>query len=193
MVQKLDECLFCCTEGHPHQIVDGTPLDPLHLCSATVPSTIKLFLDTEATNRVTWSCGGCKRSYRSTTAECRQTDCQGLTSRMKSEVVKRTLEAIRLDILQQVLPYDQTAVGPPHILSPVKLAEVILSPHDRELSGLLSSAWDTNPSSLLCECLSIMELQAGVSLDDIQVLQEVMQSTQNHYAPVIKHPPTPLL
>ena len=194
VVQKLDECLFCCIEGHPHQIVDGTPLDPLHLCPATVPSTIKLFLDTEASNRVTWSCGGCKQTYRSTTTECRQTDCQGLTSRMKSEVVKRTLEAIRLDILKQVLPYDPTAVGPPHILSPVKLAEVILSPHDRELSGLMTSAWDTNPSSsLLCECLSIMELQASVSLDDFQVLQEVMKSTPNHYAPVTKTPPTPLL
>ena len=141
LVQKLDECLFCCTEGHPHQIVDGTPLDPLHLCSATVPSTIKLFLDTEATNRVTWSCGGCKRSYRSTTTECKQTDCQGLTSRMKSEVVKRTLEAIRQDILRQVLPYDQSAVG----------------------------------------------------LDETPVLQEVIQSTQNLYASVTKHPLPPLL
>ena len=99
LVQKLDECLFCCIEGHPHQIVDGSPLDPLHHCSASVPSTIKLFLDTEATNRVTWSCGGCKRSYRSTTTECKQEDCRGLTSRLKSEVIQKTLEAIRLDIL----------------------------------------------------------------------------------------------
>ena len=112
-VQKLDESLFCCQEGHPHQIVDGSPLDPLHLCPATVASTVKLYLDTEASTRVTWSCGGCKRTYRSTTVECKQEDCSGLSSRLKSEVIQKTLEAIRHDILLQVLPYDQAASLPP--------------------------------------------------------------------------------
>jgi hypothetical protein len=142
-------------------------------------STVKLFLDTEATNRVTWSCGGCKRSYRSTTTECKQEDCRGLTSRLKSEVIQKTLEAIRLDILLQVLPYDQSASVPPNILSPVKLAEVLLSPHDRELAGLMASAWDCTPNNLICDCLSILEIQAGVNLDDNLVLQEVTQPTPN--------------
>jgi hypothetical protein len=128
---------------------------------------------------VTWSCGGCKQSYRSTTTECKQEDCRGLTSRLKSEVIKMTLEAIRQDILLQVLPYDQSALVPPNILSTVKLAEVLLSPHDRELSGLMASAWDCNPSTLLCDCLSILEIQAGVSLDEAPVLQEVTQSTHH--------------
>jgi hypothetical protein len=174
-VQKLDESLFCCLEGHPHQIVDGSPLDPLHLCPATVATTVKMYLDTEASTRVTWSCGGCQRTYRSTTAECNQEDCSGLSSRLKSEVTKRTLEAIQHDILLQVLPYDQDGSNPPNILSPVKLAEVLLSPHDQELSGLMASAWNTSPNNgnLVCNCLSILEIQAGVSLDDNLEFQEV--------------------
>jgi hypothetical protein len=174
-VQKLDESVFCCLEGHPHQIVDGSPLDPLHLCPATVTTTVKMYLDTEASTRVTWSCGGCKRTYRSTTAECNQEDCSGLSSRLKTEVTKRTLEAIQKDILLQVLPYDQDSCNPPNILSPVKLAEVLLSPHDQELSGLMASAWNTSPNNvnLVCNCLSILEIQAGVSLDDNSEFQEV--------------------
>jgi hypothetical protein len=174
-VQKLDESLFCCLEGHPHQIVDGSPLDPLHLCPATVATTVKMYLDTEASTRVTWSCGGCQRTYRSTTAECNQEDCSGLSSRLKSEVTKRTLEAIQHDILLQVLPYDQDGSNPPNILSPVKLAEVLLSPHDQELSGLMASAWNTSPNNgnLVCNCLSILEIQARVSLDNNLEFQEV--------------------
>jgi hypothetical protein len=106
---------------------------------------------------------------------CKQEDCSGLSSRLKSEVIQKTLEAIQLDILLQVLPYDQAASLPPNVLSPVKLAEVLLSPHDQELSGLMASAWNCTPNNLICDCLSILEIQAGVSLDDNPELQEVTQ------------------
>jgi hypothetical protein len=107
--------------------------------------------------------------------ECKQEDCSGLSSRLKSEVIQKTLEAIRHDILLQVLPYDQAASLPPNILSPVKVAEVLLSPHDQELSGVMASAWNHSPN-LICNCLSILEIQAGVSLDDNPEVQEVTQA-----------------
>ena len=131
-----------------------------------------MFLDTAASTRVTWSCGGCHRTFRSTTVECNQDDCSGLSSRLKSEVIKRTVEAIQRDILLQFLPYDQDGSNPPNTLSPVKLAEVLLSPHDQELTGLMASAWNTSPN-LVCNCLSILEVQAGVSLDDTTEFREV--------------------
>ena len=168
-------------EGHAHQIVDGSPLDPLHLCPATVTTTIKMYLETDASSRVTWSCGGCKRTYRSTTAECNQEDCRGLASRLKTEVTKRTLEAISKDIILQVLPYDQDSGSPPNILSTVKLAEVLLSPHDQDLSGLMASAWNTptDSANLVCNCLALLEIQAGVNLDDNLEPKEVTPVEQS--------------
>ena len=91
------------------------------------------------------------------------------------EVLPQSIGGVQAGGLQG--PYDQSASVPPNILSPVKLAEVLLSPHDRELSGLMASAWDCTPSNLICDCLSILEIQAGVSLDDNPVLQEVTQPT----------------
>ena len=136
---------FTCSYGYPHQVSDGTPLDADHSCAeGSATAVLSIFLRTALIHKLRWSCLGCRHSYHSGTKSCPKRACQAIRRHTLYEaemvLVERLSEMLRRLVSRD--PVLDNSSDSPELLSGSMLAEMLLSPHNRSMTGLLAGAWE---------------------------------------------------
>ena len=171
---------YTCSAGYPHQVSDGTPLDADHSCAeGSATAMLSAFLRTALIHKMRWSCMGCRHSYHSGTKSCPKSDCQAIRGHTLYEVEMVLVERLS-EMLIGLVSWDpvlDTSSDCPELLSGSMMAEMLLSPHNRNLTGLLAGAWDAvdeedNPGTSRC-----VELKAIFS-DREQTAMDVLNQDE---------------
>ena len=109
-------------------------MDPTHICSNNTPQKMVISsLQTGLRYRITWSCHGCRSTYRSGTTSCAKVDCKlvyGHSYRQVEEIFLRRVEEMLLLCEDWVQQEDEF----PESISGLMLTETLLAPHGRKLS-----------------------------------------------------------
>ena len=116
-----------------------------------------------------WTCLGCGQDNPGTGEHCSQELCQENTSSSRGRALQTILDKMEEELILMGDPQPNTAV---ELLSIELILEILFSPHERTLCGLLERAYltPTEPSSNTCICVKALGLDTNSPVEEMAML-----------------------
>ena len=116
-----------------------------------------------------WTCLECGQDNPGTGEHCSQETCQENTSSSRDRALQNILDKMAEELILMGDPQPNTAV---ELLSIELILEILFSPHERTLCGLLERAYltPTEPSDNTCICVGALGLDNTSPVEEMAML-----------------------
>ena len=143
-----------------------------HICDDTTTAlaiTNHLHRNPWGWQALAWTCLGCGQDNPGTGEHCSQELCQENTSSSRGRALQTILDKMEEELILMGDPQPNTAV---ELLSIELILEILFSPHERTLCGLLERAYltPTEPSSNTCICVKALGLDTNSPVEEMAML-----------------------
>ena len=149
--QELSGSLYSCRQGEGHQFCGGTPLTASHECEdSTLSRAIQHHLADHPENWdvLPWSCSTCGMTNPGNKVYCTRVACQADMERGRDTTLRTILAKMEEELL--LVPTADAATA--KFVTIQHAMVTILSPHNRNMAGLLEESFLTPTDPFTCAC-----------------------------------------